>query len=80
ARVPEESEIKAALPLIDYQQIEIKPDEQTVYLPQKGMGVQIGSIAKGYIADRLKELFESKGITTAIINLGGNVVVMGQSP
>lgn len=79
ARKPSEAEIAAALPLIHYDGIQLDRAKQTVEI-QQGMVLELGAISKGYIADKVAELFASKGITTAIINLGGNVVVMGTSP
>ena len=79
ARKPSDEEIQAALPYINYKDIALDKVNQTVYI-KKGMTLELGAISKGYIADKVRELFESKGITTAIINLGGNVVVMGDSP
>ncbi|HFU4138046.1 TPA: FAD:protein FMN transferase [Streptococcus suis] len=79
ARKPSDEEIQAALPCINYKDIALDKENQSVYI-KKGMTLELGAISKGYIADKVRELFESKGITTAIINLGGNVVVMGDSP
>lgn len=42
--------------------------------------IDLGAIAKGYIADRLKESLERDGISSAIINLGGNIVTIGLNP
>lgn len=79
ARKPAQSEIDAALPFIDYKKVKLDKEKKTVYI-EKGMSLELGAISKGYIADQIKALFEKKGISTAIINLGGNVVVMGSSP
>ncbi|MBF0787591.1 MULTISPECIES: FAD:protein FMN transferase [unclassified Streptococcus] len=79
ARKPNDQEIKAALPHINYKDVQLDKNNQTVAV-KEGMMLELGAISKGYIADGLKKLFASKGITTAIINLGGNVVVMGSSP
>ncbi|MBF0777991.1 FAD:protein FMN transferase [Streptococcus cuniculi] len=79
ARKPSDEEIKAALPHINYKDVQLDKKNQTVAV-KEGMILELGAISKGYIADGLKKLFASKGITTAIINLGGNVVVMGSSP
>ena len=38
-----------------------------------------GAIGKGYIADKMKEYIVSKGVKSAIINLGGNVLTIGKS-
>ncbi|WP_105248707.1 FAD:protein FMN transferase [Streptococcus suis] len=79
ARKPSDEEIKAALPFINYKDITLDKEKKTVFI-KEGMMLELGAISKGYIADKVRELFASKGITTAIINLGGNVVVMGDSP
>lgn len=79
ARKPSDEEIKAALPHINYKDVQLDKKNQTVAV-KEGMILELGAISKGYIADGLKRLFAEKGITTAIINLGGNVVVMGSSP
>lgn len=79
AQKPSDQEIKDALPYINYKDVELDKTKQTVAI-KEGMTLELGAISKGYIADGLKQLFSSKGITTAIINLGGNVVVMGSSP
>lgn len=79
ARKPSDEEIAEALTHIDYQKIELDKANQTVKVPA-GMVLEMGAISKGFIADQIKELFAEKGITTAVINLGGNVVVMGSSP
>lgn len=42
--------------------------------------LDLGAIAKGYIADRLKDHLEENGVTSAIINLGGNVLCIGSKP
>lgn len=79
ARKPEDAEIQAALPYIDYKKIVLDEKKQTVFI-EEGMSLELGAISKGYIADQVKELLEKRGISTAIINLGGNVIVMGTSP
>ena len=80
ARVPEESEIIEAVNLIDYEKISIDEENMTVMLEEEGMSLELGGISKGYIGSGIVEIFEENNITTAIINLGGNVVVMGTSP
>ncbi|MBB5173729.1 FAD:protein FMN transferase [Texcoconibacillus texcoconensis] len=77
ARKPEQSEIDDVLPLIDHTKIQTDNEEQTVYLEEEGMMLDLGGIAKGYFADLVAELFEENGVEKAIIDLGGNIVVMG---
>lgn len=80
ARVPDSKEIEQVLPLVNAELIELNDEDNTVYLTEAGMQLDLGAIAKGYIADQIKELFIEQGVTTAIIDLGGNVVIMGDSP
>lgn len=80
ARVPEPEEIETALPLVNHEKVELNVDDQTVYLTEAGMKLDLGAIAKGYIADEVKKVFQDNGVTTAIIDLGGNIIVMGDSP
>ncbi|CZR01110.1 FAD:protein FMN transferase [Trichococcus collinsii] len=80
ARKPEQSEIDAALTLVDYERVVLDDKEQTVQLADAGMRLDLGAIAKGYITDEVKELLVEEGVTTAIIDLGGNVYVLGGSP
>ncbi|MGT2832028.1 FAD:protein FMN transferase [Streptococcus halotolerans] len=79
ARVPSDDEIKKALPYINYKDIQLDKEKKTVYI-NKGMTLELGAISKGYIADGVKKRFKKRHITTAIINLGGNVLTMGESP
>ena len=43
------------------------------------MEIDCGAIAKGYIADRVSDLLRKEGVKSAIINLGGNVLTVGQN-
>jgi thiamine biosynthesis lipoprotein len=80
ARVPAQSEIDHALPLVNYQDVELNAKDRTVFLKKKGMRLDFGGIAKGYIADQVRTVFRQNGVKNAIINLGGNIIVMGHSP
>lgn len=80
ARKPEQHEIEAVLPLIDFTKIEINEEEQTVYLKEQGMQLDLGGIAKGCVADLVADLLKEQGVSTAIIDLGGNIVVIGNNP
>ena len=66
--------------LIDYKKIVLDENDKTVYLPEKNMALDLGAIAKGYIADRVKDLILEEGYQSAIINLGGNVLTVGTKP
>ena len=79
ARKPTQKEIDEALNHVDYTKIQFNDDKQTVYLEEKGMALDLGAIAKGYIADEVADVLKEQGVTSAVIDLGGNVLVVGHS-
>lgn len=80
ARVPEPAEIETTLPLVNQENVELNPEEHSVFLTEPGMEIDLGAIAKGYITDEVAEVFKENDVTTAIMDLGGNIVIMGDSP
>lgn len=78
AKVPKKSEIKNKLSLVNYKDILIDEKNNSVKLNKKGMEIDLGGIAKGYAADQLANYLKSKNIENAIINLGGNVFILGE--
>ena len=75
---PRDELIQEALPLVDYRNVTLSGN--TVTFRKKGMMLDLGGIAKGYIADRIKDYLTEQGVTSAIINLGGNVLCIGSRP
>jgi len=80
AKIPTEDEINEAVNLINYKKIQIDKNNSTVFLEDKGMIADLGAIAKGYIADKVEEKLYELGVESAIINLGGNVQLIGAKP
>ncbi len=76
--VPSAKDLAEALPLVNYQNISLQGNRLRFLKP--GMQLDLGAIAKGYIADRLKAYLLSQGVRSAIINLGGNVLCVGTKP
>ena len=76
-RVPEEAELAALLERVDYTRISL---EGTVLTLPEGMELDLGAVAKGWTGDRLMELLRGEGITSAIVELGGNVQALGSKP
>lgn len=79
ANKPEDSDILQRLKLIDPMKIELNDLDHSVFLKEKGMEIDLGGIAKGWIADRIKEFFERSGIESGIVDLGGNILLVGSS-
>lgn len=74
--VPDEQKIEKALAYVDYQKIAL--DDQKLTFQKPGMGIDLGGIAKGFIADELKAYLGKKGVKSAVIDLGGNVLCIGK--
>ena len=79
-QVPKDSLIQAALPKCDYHNISVDKDKNEITLKTDDTAIELGAIAKGYIADRLKDYLVSQNVKSAIINLGGNVLCIGEKP
>ena len=73
-QIPDAETIAELLPLVDYTQIDL--DGQNVTLPD-GMQIDLGAVAKGYTGDVIADLLREGGVTSALLNLGGNVHTIG---
>ena len=80
ATVPDSSQIKEALKLSNPAEIILDSANQAVFLSQKGMKIDLGALAKGYIADKVIAYLKSEKVQSAMINLGGNVLITGDNP
>ena len=77
--VPSEADIADCLNLVDYKCIELDSKNKTVMLKSDGMSITLGAIAKGYAADRVKDILKDYGIKDGVIDLGGNVYILGKN-
>lgn len=75
---PADATIRSSLSLVDYHNIQLEGN--TLTLTKPGMQLEFGAIAKGYIADKVKEFLLERGVRSGIINLGGNVLLIGEKP
>lgn len=72
--VPERSEIAEALQNVDYQSISLNGDQVNT----NGKRIDLGGIAKGYIADRIAEFLKENGTENGMINSGSTIVIFGK--
>ncbi|MEN0616161.1 FAD:protein FMN transferase [Klebsiella indica] len=77
-RVPAAQDIAARLALTRPQDVILDDAAGSVYLAQAGMEIDLGAIAKGYIADRVRDYLQQQRVSDALINLGGNVHTLGR--
>ena len=76
-QVPSQEEINRGISLINYEGLKVDKENNTVKLEKTGMNIDLGGIAKGYIADELVKYMENNNIEHGVINLGGNIVTVG---
>lgn len=80
AHVPEKEAIENVLELLKPENIQLDDEKKTVYFLKKGIEIDLGAIAKGYFADKVMEFFKENGAVSAMVDMGGNVLVFGESP
>ncbi len=78
--VPSKDEIKKALPLVDYKKVSVDEKTGTVFLKTKGMTINLGGVAKGYIVSKAVEVLKKNGVTEGIIKAGGDMVAFRNKP
>ena len=77
ANLPTKKQIKDALSLVNYKNILLDDNNKSIKLANKYMKINLGGIAKGYAADQIYEYLNEEKLDRALINLGGNIYVLG---
>ena len=74
---PTAEQVAAALPGVDYRQVQVDRDRNTIRFLRKGVRVDLGGIAKGRAVDRGIEILRALGIEHAMVNAGGDTRLLG---
>ncbi len=77
AVLPKAEDIADAMEKVDYTRVMLEGN--TVTIPE-GVELDLGAVAKGYIADKAAEFLRGKGVQSAALNFGGNVIALGSKP
>ncbi|MDA9554948.1 FAD:protein FMN transferase [Pelobium sp.] len=75
--LPDPKLAKKAVQLINYQNVILDSERQTVFLKEKGMRIGFGGIGKGYAADCAKRKLQEAGVNSGIVNASGDLVTWG---
>ncbi len=78
--LPDSEAAKEAVRLVNYKNVELNGDTNTVYLKNKGMRIGFGGIGKGYAAEKAKQLLKDMGVESGIINAAGDLSAWGTQP
>ncbi|RWY55897.1 FAD:protein FMN transferase [Mucilaginibacter gilvus] len=71
---------KRKLSLTNYKNVVLDAAKQTVFLKNKGMRIGLGAISRGYAADRAKYILQMQGVSSGVINAGGDLLSWGLQP
>ncbi len=74
-KVPPAAAVKEALATVDYKKVQVSGNTVTMKDPQAH--INLGGIGKGYVGDRAAECLQEQGVTSAVINFGGNIIAVG---
>jgi len=79
--LPQPGEVKQAMGQIGYQNIELDPSKQTVFLKKKGLNLDPGGVGKGYAVDRMVDILKKEGVRSALVSGGGSsIYCLGNPP
>jgi thiamine biosynthesis lipoprotein len=79
-RFPDASELAQAKALVDYRNIGLDSERRTAFLKRAGMKLDLGAIGKGYAADQMLALLQSRGFRQAMVVAGGEVAAGAPPP
>ena len=78
--LPTQEELEAAAQHCDINGLVIDEDAKTVYLSDPEMSLDVGSVGKGYAVEQAAQAAEARGLTSALISVGGNLRAIGTKP
>ena len=79
-RLPSMEELEAAAQHCDINNLIIDEDAKTVYLADPEMSLDVGSVGKGYAVEMVCQAAEARGLTSALVSVGGNLRAIGKKP
>lgn len=77
AALPPAELLLEALEYSDLEKVIVNPDQMTVYLPERGMSLDVGAVAKGFALELVAKEVSEQGLTSGIISIGGNIRIIG---
>lgn len=78
--LPDKKTAKKSVALINYKNVILDQEQQTVFLKYRGMRIGFGGIGKGYAADIARKVLQEAGVNSGIVNASGDLVTWGKQP
>ena len=79
-QIPDDQTLEQLKLLVDWTSIQLDQKAQTIYLPRKGMRLDVGGVGKGYAADRAVEVMKRAGAKGGVVALSGDIKAFGVLP
>lgn len=79
-RVPAPAELRRALALVGWRRVKLRPSTGEILLPVRGMGLDLGGVAKGYAVQRAVDFLGKAGVRGALVTAGSTTAVFGGNP
>lgn len=76
-RIPSRGELEEIMQNVGYESVDLSGNKVT--LPD-GMELDLGAVGKGYAADEVATILKEEGVTSALLDLGGNIQLIGTKP
>lgn len=80
ARLPDERELTEAAEHTDISLLEIDEEKLTVRISDERASIDVGALGKGYATERAAEALEAQGVSSYVLNIGGNLRIIGTKP
>ncbi len=80
ASLPDSATVRNSVRRIGWQKVKLDPATHSVFLPEKGMRINLAGILQGYGVRRAQEIMKKMGIASGLINGSGDVYCWGQQP
>ncbi|MBD3181639.1 FAD:protein FMN transferase [Candidatus Poribacteria bacterium] len=78
--IPPNDIIAKTIKFVDYTRLKLNSQENTVFLHEKGMKIDVSGIAKGYAVDRAIQILKERGVKNFLVNAGGDIYASGKPP
>jgi len=75
--IPEKFQIEETRKLVNYKDVILNENKNSIMLKQKKQALDVGGIAKGFAADEVRDIFHKNNVKSALIDLGGNIFALG---
>ena len=76
-QLPDPELLKEHLKLVNYKNILLDAESQTVFLKEKGMRIGFGGIGKGYAAEMAKRILQERNVISGVVNASGDLTTWG---